>query len=167
MKGYRICFAHNAQVEQPACADVKSEWLRKVRIGAGNFQALGPCAGLLNPFRGVPSLVFWGHKVLRWFTPILLALVWACDLAALATVGGFARIAHEASLSLGVFVALSAILCWLRPSGAGVPTILKLAGYFGLMNFALVIGLVRFLRRTQQVTWDKADRAWSVAKGQA
>lgn len=167
MKGYQIRFASHAEVRQPACADVRSEWLRKVRIGAGNYQALGPCAPLLNPFYGMPSLVFWGHKVLRWFTPFLLLLAWGCDAVALGGSTGIAHTAHLASLSVALFIIAASLISWTRPNDPRVPALIRLSGYFGLMNYALLAGFGRWVRRTQQVTWEKADRTWTPAKGQA
>lgn len=159
IKGYSIRFCKSAEVRQPACADVKAEWIRKIRIGAGNFQSIRLCAPLLNPLMGLPSLVFWGHKLLRWLTPFLLLLSWLLSAATLIHPhqgDGFAVL----NLALGAFLMLSAWLCWGLPTKSW-PAPIRLGGYFALMNLALAAGFFRWVFRTQKVTWERADRAWS------
>ena len=160
IRGYTIRFCKTAVVSQPACADVRAEWVRKVRIGAGNFQAIRPCAPLLNPLRGMPSLIFWGHKMLRWFAPFLLMAAWLSDVVALCLHPRLNPTLHIADLVVGAFLLVSARLCWLAPKKSW-PAPIRLAGYFALMNVALVAGFVRWILRTQKVTWERADRGWT------
>lgn len=159
IRGYKIRFCRRAEVRQPACADVRAEWVRKIRIGAGNFQSIRLCAPLLNPLRGMPSIVFWGHKVLRWLTPFLLIAGWICSAAALAVEPAYVAL-HAVNLAAGLFLAVSGALCWKSPKRSW-PSPVKLGGYFALMNLALVVGFFRWLFKAQKVTWERADRAWT------
>ena len=92
-QGFRMVYEPNAVAEEDL-PDVADEWTRRVRIGAGAYQALSLCRRALLPLPlESPSphespnhritesslsfpWMFWSHKVLRWFTPhMLLALL--------------------------------------------------------------------------------------------
>src|SRR5439155_256091 len=64
-----------------AAANARAEMMRKVRIGAGGFQALGLTYRLLHPRHGICAFAFWGHKVLRWCVPLLLLMALAANVA--------------------------------------------------------------------------------------
>lgn len=53
----------------------------KVRIIAKDFLALLAHRDLLNPFRqGALAIALWSHKLLRWFVPYLLLVLFAANL---------------------------------------------------------------------------------------
>ena len=54
------------------------EFKRRIRIGAGNFQAFFRLLDFLNPGRGWPFFCYVSHKVTRWFSPIFILLSAAC-----------------------------------------------------------------------------------------
>src|SRR5207244_1080602 len=70
-----VVFEPEALAEEEAAPDAEGEFVRRVRIGAGNFQALGMLYRLLDPRRGFIALAFFSHKVVRWCVPLLLALI--------------------------------------------------------------------------------------------
>jgi cellulose synthase/poly-beta-1,6-N-acetylglucosamine synthase-like glycosyltransferase len=149
-QGFVVRFEPEARAVEPPCPSARAEMVRKIRIGAGGFQSLGLIGSLLHPRHGMLSFAFWGHKVIRWFVPVFLVAgllanvaLFDQDLYRLLLCGqvaglGIARLAYHQQGSL-------ALPRWLRP-----------ISYFYLMNFALLCGLVRFLFRTQRVTWDRA-----------
>ena len=54
-----------------------SQFERRVRLGAGNFQTLFGHPEYLNPFKGRIAFAYWSHRVLRWITPILMIAAFA------------------------------------------------------------------------------------------
>ncbi len=78
--GRRVVYDPEAVAMEEAPASMGSEFRRRVRIGAGNWQALGQCAPLLLPQKGFVAFSFWSHKVLRWATPFLLVAAFAANL---------------------------------------------------------------------------------------
>jgi hypothetical protein len=126
--------------------------VRKVRIGAGNFQARGFTRRLLHPRYGMRAFAFWGHKVLRWFVPLFLMLALAANAAL------WYSPAYRALLVLQVAGVLIAGWSYKARPGSRMPGWARPVSYFYLMNYALFCGLLRFLFRTQRVTWERASR---------
>ncbi|HEX2959722.1 MAG TPA: glycosyltransferase family 2 protein, partial [Chitinispirillaceae bacterium] len=82
-KGYRIVYEPRAISEEDTTGDASQEYSRRVRIGAGNFQAFFWLMHFLNPLRGWPWFCYISHKVTRWFSPIVLTLgYFACGVLA-------------------------------------------------------------------------------------
>lgn len=78
--GYQIRFIPDAVGEEIVPSDWKSWWRRRVRIGTGNYQALWLCRRCLLPDYGIFAWMFWSHKVLRWFTPHMLLILFVINL---------------------------------------------------------------------------------------
>jgi hypothetical protein len=78
-RGYKMVFEPEAFAEEELPAHAH-EWKRRVRIGAGDFQALTLCRKCLSPRYGRFAWMFWSHKVLRWFTPHMLLVILAIAL---------------------------------------------------------------------------------------
>ena len=138
-----------AQAVDPASASSRSEMARKIRIGAGGFQALGLTRPLLHPRFGMCAFAFWGHKVLRWLVPMFF-------LAGLASNIGLVHSSFFRALLI-LQIAGALIAYWAYKVGPKKPTPkwTKPISYFYLMNYALFCGFLRFLFRTQRVTWDR------------
>jgi cellulose synthase/poly-beta-1,6-N-acetylglucosamine synthase-like glycosyltransferase len=149
-QGYRVCFEPEARATEPAAASARAEMVRKIRIGAGGFQALGLTRRLLHPRYGASAFAFWGHKVLRWCVPLLFL---AALVANVALVGvGF----YQAVLGLQLVGVLVAGRAYTLRAGRVLPRWTRPISYFYLMNFALLCGFFRFVFRTQRVTWERA-----------
>lgn len=151
-KGWKIVFEPDARGTEPPCTSTKAEMVRKIRIGAGNFQALTLTYRLLSPRYGLRSFAYWGHKVLRWFVPLLFLV----GLMANISLAG-----NNFYLLLLLFQLLGAtisIISYKTKSSTELPKPIKLINYFYLMNYALLCGLFRFIFGTQRVTWEKSAR---------
>ncbi|MGJ8642171.1 MAG: glycosyltransferase family 2 protein [Luteolibacter sp.] len=70
-QGCRMLYVPTA-VATEELPEVADEWVRRVRIGAGNYQSLGFLKSCLGLRFGFFAWAFWSHKVLRWFTPHLI-----------------------------------------------------------------------------------------------
>jgi cellulose synthase/poly-beta-1,6-N-acetylglucosamine synthase-like glycosyltransferase len=148
-RGHLVRYEPEARATEPACASARAEMIRKIRIGAGDYQALGLTRALLHPRFGLRAFAFWGHKVLRWLVPLFLVIAMASNIC-LAN-SNFYRSVLTLQV-LGVLIA-----CWAYKAGPKNPTPkwTRPISYFYLMNFALFCGFLRFLFRTQRVTWDR------------
>ena len=70
--GYAAINELAAECREDVSDHLPEEFRRKARISAGNFQNLREFRGLLwPPWRGL-GFALWSHKVLRWYTPLLL-----------------------------------------------------------------------------------------------
>lgn len=151
-RGYRVLYDPEAVATEPASPGMWHEFRRRMRIGAGNWQALWECKSLLLPWKGFVSLSFWSHKVLRWLTPFLLVIALAGNVLLLPSilwrsVLGVQLLFYACALAGGVLASLEISI---RP--------LRLATYFVVINAALGIGLVRGMLGLQRPTWRRTAR---------
>ena len=76
-KGYRVAYEPKARATETASVNVKEEYKRKVRIGAGGFQSMARLKGMLSIRSfGWSSFQYISHRVMRWaVTPFVLVLI--------------------------------------------------------------------------------------------
>jgi len=150
--GFQVVYDPEAVATEQMPATLSDEFRRRMRIGAGNWQALGQCWRLLLPWKGFVSLAFWSHKVLRWFTPFLLVAALAASATVAAQPLGQALLAAQLAAYCGVAAGWVLRRRRLRAGPLG------LAAYFATINAALAIGLVRGLLKLQRPTWQRTAR---------
>jgi cellulose synthase/poly-beta-1,6-N-acetylglucosamine synthase-like glycosyltransferase len=142
----RILFCERAVVYDRAFGDER-EFGRKVRTLAGNFQLLARMPRLLVPLVNPSWFETFSHKVMRLVCPFALvallvasiavamqppeAIVWAMRALAAAQIAGYATAAL----------------------GSAAGRLGGLARTFVVLHAAAVVGLWRFLRGAQRVTW--------------
>lgn len=152
-KGYDVVYDKDAKAYESTSSDVRSEFIRKVRIGAQNFYTLKEIIPLLNPFKGFVAFGLWSHKVLRWFAPFFLIFLFLTNLALIKI--PFYRILFLLQL---VFY-LSASVGWLFSKMNARSNIFTYVYYFLMVNFAILFGFIKFLFRSQRITWEHVDRS--------
>jgi glycosyltransferase involved in cell wall biosynthesis len=146
--GRRAIFSEQARAYDDAFEDDR-EFSRKVRTLAGNYQLFRKLPALLNPIGNPLWLEIISHKALRLICPWALAvLLVASGLAALSPSSSEVERVVVGSLFAGqlLFYALAV----LGPRGGRLS---GLARSFVVLNAAAVVGLWRFARGTQKVTW--------------
>jgi cellulose synthase/poly-beta-1,6-N-acetylglucosamine synthase-like glycosyltransferase len=74
LQGWRIGFRADAQARDERVFDVQQEFRRKVRTLTGVLQLCAWLPAVLNPFRNPIWIQFVCHKLLRMFTPYLVAV---------------------------------------------------------------------------------------------
>ena len=156
--GWSVRFDPEARATEPASASSRAEWERKVRIGAGDFQALGLTKRMLHPRYGLRAFSYWSHKVLRWFAPFLLIGALIGNLGSAAIQGFSAGSVFPWLLALQVAGIIASIAVYRLPAGSGPPAWLRPISFFYLMNFALLCGFWRWVRGSQAVAWQQAAR---------
>jgi len=111
---------------------------------------------LLNPFKyGLLTFQYISHRVLRWtLAPIALPIVFISN--AILAAGG--SVFYSVLLGLQLCFYLVAGLGWvwrnkrIEIKGFFIPF------YFFMMNYCVYRGFFRFIQKTQQVTWERAER---------
>ena len=161
-QGFRMVFEPSAVATEDLPATVPDEWRRRVRIGAGAFQAMTLCRACLSPRYGRFALIFWSHKVLRWFTPHLAVVggvLLGCYVVMLLSNGtkGFLsstteQLNNPTTLSILVGVLLLVLLI---PPGRKA---LKLLAYFITMQAALFVGFLKYCKGGLKGTWERTER---------
>jgi cellulose synthase/poly-beta-1,6-N-acetylglucosamine synthase-like glycosyltransferase len=151
-KGWKVLFEPGAVGVEPPCLSSQAEMVRKIRIGAGNFQALFLTHKLLLPWYGLRAFAYWGHKVIRWLVPVFLISAFIANLFLLH------NIAFVILFALQLIGLSAALWSYFSVEQRPAPKLIRLFGYFYLMNYAIFCGLLRFLRGNQRVTWERASR---------
>ena len=153
-QGFRMVYEPQAMAYEQTPALIADEWRRRVRIGAGAFQALAHCCVCLSPRYGKFALFFWSHKILRWFTPHLMILL--AVVATVILVNGTGTVVTGAAgiLAAGAgFVLLAVMGRLIGPSSR-----LKAFEYFLSMQTALFAGFLRYCRGGLKGTWERTER---------
>ena len=151
-KGYKVIYDPQAVAVEETAKHIVQEKQRRIRIGAGDFQALMMLLPMLNPLRGFSALAFWSHKVLRWVAPFFLILTFITNLFLLND--SFYKILFGLQCLFYTCAFLGQVLAW---SGIQIK-LFSLCYYFVSMNLALLLGFVRFAVGTQQVAWERTER---------
>lgn len=150
--GCPIIYEPTAVAHEETPADVRSEFRRRTRIGAGGFQSIGMLWRLLDPRQGWVALSFLSHKVLRWLCPFFMIGAFVSNLWLLES--PFYRLVLMSQLG---FYLVSGLAAFLPPSIKFLKP-LRLATMFTSMNLALFVGFWRWLIGRQTGTWARTSR---------
>lgn len=155
--GYRVVYEPDAYAVEGPSASVKEELKRKVRIAAGGIQAIVRLRALLNPFRyGILSFQYISHRVLRWtITPFALVGLLISNAWLLGEPTVFYRLFFAGQL---LFYGLAAVGWGLAAQKIKVKAFF-VPYYFCVMNYAVFAGIIRYLKGSQSVVWERAERA--------
>lgn len=152
--GKAIVYDTNAIAYEETAPHVADELRRRVRIGAGGFQAICMLWRLLDPRRGWIAFTFLSHKITRWLSPFFLLGMFLSS-AALFNAGAIYRwsllfqlVFYSASVAM---IRLPSRIRFLRP--------LRLTSMFTSMNAALFLGFFRWLSGRQQGVWQRTERS--------
>ena len=142
-KGYYCTFVASAIGTEQTSKESSGEFRRKVRIGRANFNYLISYLPLLNPFRPLLAYLFFSHKIIRWFSPHIIILLYVAN-ALLLTKGLFYQVTFGC-MTLALIVSVTRIL----PS----------AYYFLLMNLAILKGFFLAFKREHGGGWKREARS--------
>lgn len=148
-QGMRVLYDSEAVATEDLPEKVGHEVTRRVRIGAGGFQALVLCWHSLLPWRGAYVWCFWSHKVLRWLGPFFMLGALMANYLLLPQ--PFYLLTMILQL---LFYLLAAIGALLRRK----VTLFSAPHYFLAINLALLLGFFRFITGTQKAAWQRTVR---------
>ncbi|MDP2140741.1 MAG: glycosyltransferase family 2 protein [Gammaproteobacteria bacterium] len=146
-QGYRVIFEPDAVATDAAAISASSEFRRKVRTIAGNFQLFSRETWLLNPFVNRLWIQTISHKFLRLTAPLFLMLIMISNFFLIDSTFYLAVLVVQL---LFYAAALGGRISESRNTGVRAFTI---PYAFCVLNWATVIGFIRFVFRQQQVMW--------------
>jgi len=160
MRGYITQYDPEAYACETSSANVREEIKRKIRIAAGGFQSMSRLLPLLNIFRyGILSFQYISHRVLRWtLAPLSLLLLLISNTVLVCQSGIFPWNFYAVVLGLQALFYTMALLGWFLENRHLKPKILFVPYYFFMMNLSVYLGLFRYLKKTQDVKWERAKR---------
>jgi len=156
-KGYRIIYEPQAYAIETASENVSEELKRKIRIAAGGIQSILRLGSLFNPFKyPILSFQYISHRVLRWtVTPFLLILTFVLNIV----------LALEPGNTFFVILLLAQVLFYVLAFTGMIMEkrhirikALFIPYYFCVMNYAVLMGIIRYFTTKQSAVWEKAQR---------
>lgn len=156
--GYRIEYEPNAFATELPSISLEEEAKRKIRISAGAYQAIGYLKGCLNPFK-YPVLCFQyvSRRLLRWiFCPLLLIVLLVSNIIIAGSDNASSFYTWFLYGQLAFY--FISFIGWLLTRSGRHMGIAVVPFYFVFMNYCLVTGFIRFLRKDQSVLWERSLR---------
>lgn len=152
-RGYRVLFEQDARAYDGASATAREEFVRKARTIAGTFQLFAREGWLFNPVRNSLWFETMSHKGLRLLAPVLQTVV-------LATGFGLPDLLLYRSMLVAQLLFYGAALGGYGRRHVRRPLrVLTVPYTVCLMNWATIVGFVRFVTRRQRVTWERVSPA--------
>ncbi len=151
-QGYKVTFNPCARVFEDVSVSAQEEFKRKVRISIGNFQNLKHFKYLIFQQFWPIGFSFLFHKVLRWLTPFLMLISFAC-LLILMFYSGFYQL-----MALGFMLFFFTGYLGVLFSQSLKGTWLKYPGHFIYMNLALLKGFVQYTKGVTSNAWQPTAR---------
>ncbi|MFP4023737.1 MAG: glycosyltransferase family 2 protein [Thiohalospira sp.] len=157
-KGYRIVYLPNAYAIEEASINIKEEFKRKIRIAYGGFQSLFRQTSLLNFFKHpVLTFQYLSHKVLRWLIiPFSLFALIIINLVILFKTQTYSIYSIFFLMQL-IFYSIALLGAILQNQKLKIRWIFA-PYYLVIMNFSVIMGFIRFLKKNQTVNWERAKR---------
>ncbi|WP_316833088.1 glycosyltransferase family 2 protein [Pedobacter aquatilis] len=155
--GYIIAYEPNAYAMETASANTKEELKRKIRIAAGGIQSIFRLKKAANPLN-YPLLTFQyiSHRVLRWtITPFLLIL--SLILNILIVINTEILLYQLILVAQVLFYSLSLIGYYFEAKNIKIK-VFFIPYYFCVMNYAVIAGILRYLKKNQSAAWERSLR---------
>ncbi len=150
---YKFVYEFNALAIEESAQGLRNEYNRKTRFGATNLHTLLSFKDLIFNKNILMSYSLWSHKIIRWFTPVILILIILINMM-LFSEGNLYKIVLFIQIFILLFGGLGIILkkfnLYITP--------LVMIFYFLMTNVALLVGLFKFLFNKQTAFWQSTPR---------
>ncbi len=155
-KGFKIVYEPEAYAMEEASVNIKEEIKRKIRICAGGWQSIARLQSRIG-WKSDAKLAFqyYSHRVLRWtVTPFLMIIMFITS--GLLSISG--DVFLQSIFGLQALFYISALAGYIAETKNIRLKLLYVPFYFCMMNWCVVAGLKRFMKKEQSAAWDKAVR---------
>jgi cellulose synthase/poly-beta-1,6-N-acetylglucosamine synthase-like glycosyltransferase len=140
-RGYLGLFEPAAVCYEEAADNFSQEFRRKVRIISRSLNALRRIPEVLNPFKNTRHwFMLVSHKVLRWFAPVFMILLFGVSL----TLWRYPFYRFAALLQIAFYA--MALVGWRWQTENRLGGVFSLPFYFCMVNLASLIGCSKCLR---------------------
>ncbi len=153
-QGKKAIFNSKAQAVENVPNAISEEFRRKVRIAIGNYQNLKAFAHifLLHPFSKL-GFCFFSHKVLRWKVPFFMIF------AGIALLFLYPYSQFYKLLGIGYLLFLTIPILDKIFISVGIHLkALRFITHFIVMNLALLVGFIKFLKGADKAIWQPSRR---------
>lgn len=144
-KGYKIVFQPEAIAYEKATQSMREEFWRRARIVTRGFTAFFRYFLKYKIYKGLRGLAYFSHKLLRWFVPIYLVILFISNLFLFDMT--FFKITFIVQI---MFYFLAILGMFLKARFISVPF------YFCLINLAALIGFIHYILGRRKTIWEVA-----------
>ena len=152
-KGYKFTYSFDAIAYEEISKELKTEFKRKVRFAATNFQTLKNFTELLINKNILLSYAFWSHKVLRWLVPVMLIILFLTNIF----LTSYSQIYLDIFIIQLIFYSLAVLGFFLSTIRINIPVV-GIIYYYVVTNIALLMGFVKFLFKKHSYIWESTPR---------
>jgi cellulose synthase/poly-beta-1,6-N-acetylglucosamine synthase-like glycosyltransferase len=152
-RGYLLKYDPEAIATEASAPTIDDEMGRRIRIGLGNYQACFSMLWAFHPANGWRFFSYISHKVLRWFAPHFMMLALVSNLFLLQDAGYIALMGLQL-----LFYGFALIGYKRHKSGQKLAMPLSVIVFFVSMNYALLVGFMRYFTSNIQGSWQRTKR---------
>lgn len=152
-QGKDLLYAKEAVAEELTAPSLKAEFNRKIRNNSISLLTLQAIKKLLKPSAGLAAYGLWSHKIIRWYSPVLLILLLISNIFLLQE-----NIYFEYALYIQLSFYAAAVIGYLLKIIGIRLTPLLLCFYFVMTNVAMLIGIYKYLTGKQTAFWQSTPR---------
>lgn len=152
-QGKRVIVDNAARVVEERSNSVRQEMTRTVRTVSGGLASIRVARSLLLPSHGLVAWFLWSHRMMRWFMPWFVLLLFVATMLTVGDVQVFGPLFYvEFALVFGAFIGHVA-------ESTGVRLILlQYVYFFFVMNVSLLAGMLRYFSGTQIDRWSPSSK---------
>ena len=160
-QGGLVVYVSEAVATDRPISGLREQFRSRSRTATRGIRANLSMAGRLAPWRRPSAaLAIWSHKLLRWATPLLLAVAVAAS-AGLA-LGGWTPGWTIPALAV-VWLAAAALAHALVRAGRTPPRLIAFARAFAVVNLAFAVAWLNVVRRRRIERWRRTE--WEASGG--
>jgi len=159
-EGFQIKYAPDAWSLESSSYAISDELKRKIRIASGGIQFLFRMPSLLNPLKhGFLTFKYISHKVLRWtLVPFGFMILLLSNIAVVTSVPDSSVVYTVLLIFQGVFYLMVIIGLFLKNFLIKI-RLLFVPYYLFIMNYAVILGFLRYFTGKYSTRWPKARRS--------
>lgn len=152
-QGYMFKYNGKALAYEDVASSIVSEYKRKIRFSATNFQTLFYFKNLLFNTNILLSFALWSHKIIRWFTSVLLVLLLLTNILLFSEGQYFKLLLY---FQVGFY---SSAFCGFLLRKTKIKfKVFTITFYFLMTNVAMFIGLIKFVFKRHTAYWQSTPR---------
>jgi glycosyltransferase involved in cell wall biosynthesis len=150
-----ICDNESISFEPVVVRTMADDFKRKSRNAGRGLRTVLMFPRMVSPVSGLPSLMIWSHKILRWISPFFLL--------AILMLGALAQILSGINLPTFNYIVLASLAIMFlgflfERANVHVPVISQLY-WFGVMNVAFAVGTLNYVLDREPDLWVQSSRA--------
>jgi cellulose synthase/poly-beta-1,6-N-acetylglucosamine synthase-like glycosyltransferase len=156
--GRKVAYVPSAKATEDTPPDMADEYIRRRRIGIGNYQALFRHPEYLLRTGPATAFSYLSHKVLRWMTPHLFLLAVLVSLPFMWTSLLWCTLVGLAVAGVATGALVYALSHRYPQLIRRLPGIVRMSALFYALNAAFVSGFVRYATGNYSRSWRRTAR---------